>query len=622
MVALALLHVTLSVSALDATLPEVAVKLLVANPHLHHPLTVAASQEVDGLTIGVDGCGGFRIEVRQSVQVAKPPYGLTVLAEFDPQNLTTATLSLRHGGSMPHQSCYHRLMLKAFRSRPCDIVLHPHNRWVDLDDEWEITSLPLYDERELLTAAVGRGPAIEWLHAHGMEIPTADDMRALHKVSFWVPPQTLPDVAMLIRDGVPKPWQDEDGNDTPWMARYRSANMMGKEWAAIHDYRVWVELAKRGWDGEQSVANFGKQWVKEGIFGWRNEDGTFIQGVSHFHDGDPTYDDYGTTVFAKRRKVATEIVLDDGERVPVTEAEISSTPPPPDTMPSWPEIGPGDSGDRVRDFQSLLIARGIALPQYGADGDFGDETVKAWGIATADAGSALADAPPWGAMTHVPAELWAWLYDNQAANLPGIDVSSNQRLPLFRWAELAAAWRWIVCRATYGVKPDSIFDAVIEHARAHKMAVGAYHFFRQQQDPQAQLDAFFARLDALEIGPGDIVPFIDLEDNERWDGKLDPTAHNTGGRWMVEQVAKRYGRAGIYTAPYHFINLGGASWMYEHDIWVADYGTGRKWPRWPEVTGNRDWAMWQTKPRTIVGYGKTAKDVIDVNVARRLPLIP
>ena len=39
-----------------------------------------------------------------------------------------------------------------------------------------------------------------------------------------------------------------------------------------------------------------------------------------------------------------------------------------------PVLRKGDSGNTVKAMQQLLIANGIKLPRYGADGDFGDET--------------------------------------------------------------------------------------------------------------------------------------------------------------------------------------------------------------------------------------------------------
>lgn len=52
----------------------------------------------------------------------------------------------------------------------------------------------------------------------------------------------------------------------------------------------------------------------------------------------------------------------------------------PATFPCYvklPMLQRGDKGEYVRALQILLIGRGYALPKYGADGDFGEETEKA-----------------------------------------------------------------------------------------------------------------------------------------------------------------------------------------------------------------------------------------------------
>ena len=42
-----------------------------------------------------------------------------------------------------------------------------------------------------------------------------------------------------------------------------------------------------------------------------------------------------------------------------------------------PTLRKGDKGDAVRELQHLLMERGYSLPKFGADGDFGNETLKA-----------------------------------------------------------------------------------------------------------------------------------------------------------------------------------------------------------------------------------------------------
>lgn len=40
-------------------------------------------------------------------------------------------------------------------------------------------------------------------------------------------------------------------------------------------------------------------------------------------------------------------------------------------------LSKGSKGEQVKALQILLVGRGCKLPQYGVDGDYGDETVVA-----------------------------------------------------------------------------------------------------------------------------------------------------------------------------------------------------------------------------------------------------
>ena len=54
------------------------------------------------------------------------------------------------------------------------------------------------------------------------------------------------------------------------------------------------------------------------------------------------------------------------------------TPVPiPDESAGLPTLRKGAKGTHVASMQNLLIAKGFALPRYGADGDFGNETLQA-----------------------------------------------------------------------------------------------------------------------------------------------------------------------------------------------------------------------------------------------------
>lgn len=96
---------------------------------------------------------------------------------------------------------------------------------------------------------------------------------------------------------------------------------------------------------------------------------------------------YGTeTVEAVKAFQATNALTSDGICGPLTWAKLdavtgstgatssSTTQAPTSTRPT---LRKGDKGDAVQELQGLLLKAGCTLPQYGADGSYGSETVAA-----------------------------------------------------------------------------------------------------------------------------------------------------------------------------------------------------------------------------------------------------
>ena len=90
--------------------------------------------------------------------------------------------------------------------------------------------------------------------------------------------------------------------------------------------------------------------------------GKLAGGWTHVHV--PDFLDFGMT-------------LPEGQTPPTTAPPISGT---------RPTLRKGDKGDYVRELQARLMDMLYALPKYGADGDFGTETVAAVKAFQADRG--------------------------------------------------------------------------------------------------------------------------------------------------------------------------------------------------------------------------------------------
>lgn len=165
--------------------------------------------------------------------------------------------------------------------------LHPAG-WLRLATGVHISRLALIDDR--YTERFARLPHSAPL-PNGWRLPTLHSLVELKAHALVIKPYTLPTVAMLEAAGVPKPWQNAQGNDTPAMRVYRTAYIRSEDWCAQHDAEVWRRLRAAGWNGEP-VFNDGKHWGLGGaIYGW-----DAIQPWSTFHAHDVTYTDYATTV--------------------------------------------------------------------------------------------------------------------------------------------------------------------------------------------------------------------------------------------------------------------------------------------------------------------------------------
>ena len=469
--------------------------------------------------------------------------------------------------------------MTVFVSKEEHIEVH-RSGWVLLPSGVAITRLPLWDYKEGVFARIGQGPGATWMTANGgLRHPTSAELEELHDISLHIDPFTMPTRQQLVDAGVD---MTEEAIDA-----FRNRHMTTLEWCLLHDSEVFSRLFAANWE-DGPVANAGKHWTEDGaIYGWWRADGSKIQTAWYKHGKYHT--GYGSTTHA----------------VDPTGLSASESSPPPsrgDNAPKGAKVsGPptqptslGDSGPLVGAWQLRLLRwNPSCLPKYGADKDHGDETQAATEAYFKDCG-----------LEAVP--------NTQPATVEGIDISSHQPPERFDWASMAEDLEFVIARACYGVKPDSAFVEHIAAARAAGLNVGGYIFFRQHQDADEQLDVFEEQLGLAGISSADIVPAVDLEANT-FDGEMDPREHNTGGRAITEALASQYGAALIYLSPGHYLELGKPSWVLEHRIWVAHWGSVEE-PSWPWG----DWDIWQVKA-TFTHSGFPGP--LDFNRARRLPVI-
>ncbi len=175
---------------------------------------------------------------------------------------------------------------------------------------------------------------------------------------------------------------------------------------------------------------------------------------------------------------------------------------------------------------------------------------------------------------------------------PGIDVSRYQGT--IDWAQVAASGqRFVIAKATEG---RSYVDPTYATNRAGAVAAGlvfgAYHFARPDlhpNDPIGEADHF---VDTAQLGPGNIVPVLDLErSGDLTQAKL--TAWILA--WLGEVAARTGVRPMVYTSPNGWANRTGDTTAVAdagYRLWIANWFVSEPTVPANDWEGN-GWAFWQ-----------------------------
>lgn len=149
-------------------------------------------------------------------------------------------------------------------------------------------------------------------------------------------------------------------------------------------------------------------------------------------------------------------------------------------------------------------------------------------------------------------------------------------------------------RAAYGTSLDKAVVQNVAAARAVGLKVGIYHFFRARLHPAAQIATMMQAMDATRIGPGDLPPVLDVEDNPHYDGEwnvADNADYIAALRSWVKQMTDRTGRPPIiYTRATFWSLLGNPQGFSDCPLWIASYRDGA-----PHMAAGRpsDYVFWQ-----------------------------
>lgn len=200
--------------------------------------------------------------------------------------------------------------------------------------------------------------------------------------------------------------------------------------------------------------------------------------------------------------------------------------------------------------------------------------------------------------------------------IEGFDVSRWQSPGLWGWEALKkSSVKFMIARASYGSGfADPNFIKFAELIRGSGLVFGAYHFFRQVQSPELQMELFQRQLDKVGgLREGNLFPVLDLEDNRANGDGPAGISMSRGGRLVAERWRDKYGGVILYYSSY-FPQVVTAlnDWINEDGYyhWLADYSRLPGQPRHPYT---KEWYIHQPKAQAVPEYaGGRVK--VDYNV--------
>jgi lysozyme len=166
---------------------------------------------------------------------------------------------------------------------------------------------------------------------------------------------------------------------------------------------------------------------------------------------------------------------------------------------------------------------------------------------------------------------------------PGIDVSYHQ--DTIEWGKVhRAGIKFAFIRVSDSLTVDDPqFTRNWTEARTHRIARGAYQYFRPDQDALAQADKLIA---AIANDKGELAPVIDVETT----GGLRPKQIAKQVTLWIDRVRVRLGVEPIvYTSPDFWRDEVGGADLSSQPLWVAHYT--KDCPRVPSPWTR--WTFWQ-----------------------------
>lgn len=187
----------------------------------------------------------------------------------------------------------------------------------------------------------------------------------------------------------------------------------------------------------------------------------------------------------------------------------------------------------------------------------------------------------------------------------GLDISHYQEKEHINWENLtilngAIPLEFIILRATMGDDgKDKNFPLYWKKAKKHKLIRGAYHFYRPDEDPIKQANAY---IKVVKLESGDMRPVLDIEKLPKRKSK---EQFLQDIKVWIRLIERHYGEKPIIYSYYHFYKDYLRGYLDEYPLWLANYNDV------PQPSDIDKWSIWQF---TENGISDGVDTKIDLNI--------
>ena len=186
----------------------------------------------------------------------------------------------------------------------------------------------------------------------------------------------------------------------------------------------------------------------------------------------------------------------------------------------------------------------------------------------------------------------------------GIDVSHHNGN--INWGQVPDV-EFVYIKATEGATyVDPMFQQNIKGAKAKKLRVGAYHYFRTTSSVQKQFENYKQHVKKSDI---DLIPMVDVEECKKW-----PTTQFQDSLMRFIQLVKsHYGKAPMIYSVNTFYNKYCAPRFNNYHLIIGRYGNEK-----PFIKGKGTYTIWQ---KSQTGKLSGIPKEVDIDVFRKEVLI-